>query len=135
MTIGLNGANTWDRVFILGNLAQVLPTRHGRLHTPGETASALRKFVNYSRIRPEGVFHLGNDDFDIGINLAVVACHQAEDMVGVEMRHHDRAETGGVDAGGLQVFRQQPDARRPPSAVARVKHDGPVSELYYRHRV
>src|SRR4029078_11760234 len=75
------------------HLANIFPVRERRLDAPCQSFSCLREPIDHRRIRPEFVFRVGNDDLGVRVERLVrFFLHQAEDMVGMEMR-----DENGID--------------------------------------
>ncbi len=112
---------------------EILPVGEDRLNAGAERLARLGQLLHAPRFGPPTVLGGTNDQFSVGIVGGVSAfLHQAEDVVGMEVRDQHGADLGGIDPGALQIIGQADRGRLPlTDAGAGIDHDQPIADLQH----
>ena len=131
MTVGVDRLDARDNLLVVldrDDHALVLPAREHGL-------DALCRAGRRARVGPEGILGLRHVDLCVRIDGRVgVLRHQAEDVVGVEVRDDDGVDLGGVDLGSLHVVDHLAGGRRELGAGSGIEHDEVLAGIDDRYR-
>ena len=108
----------------------VRPDRQRRLDAPRQSVPAVRQHREDLRVGPEVVLRRRHDDLAFGKHLGVgVRLHQAEDVIGMEMRNQDRVDVVGTKACRRHVIEHRARGRHPLAPGAGIDQDGSAARL------